>query len=440
MRIKRHIRSTWPCAIACLGIVAGVPAATTFAQQRDTTAQRDAVTDRQFTPRLEKANRLIGLKVHNRQGDAIGSIEDIVLDQGQRRVSYAVLAFGGFLGIGQKLFAIPWSALEITNPVGDNDLKIVTDITEQRLEGAPGFDRNNWPDMGDPQWARNVNEFHRRSDRDRADADRTDRTARDDRRQFWVRRLTKVIGTNVKNRSAENLGEIEDIVVDTREGALAYAIVSTGGLLDIRGKQIAVPWDALESQPVLGTFLIDADKDTLESLAFDRNQYPDLADRQYSDRLHERFQSRPYWDFSRLLPGSEENVDSYAAWRAESEYNRQYDPANTVTVRGTVESVGTFSPESGAADGLRLTIKTDSGDSIIVHGGPERFAEQRDVRFHYGDKVEVTGVKADTWRGDVIIAGKITNGDKTIRLRDDQGKPRWNTDQLTSVSDQDTRR
>jgi hypothetical protein len=74
------------------------------------------------------------------------------------RVAYAVLAFGGFLGIGNKLFAIPWEMLAV-----DEDRQcLLLDIDKQMLANAPGFDKDHWPDMSDPSWGMQVYTYYGR--------------------------------------------------------------------------------------------------------------------------------------------------------------------------------------------------------------------------------------------------------------------------------------
>ena len=68
------------------------------------------------------------------------------------RVACAVMSFGSFLGMGDKLFAVPWSALQL-----DEDEKcFVLDIDRSVLERAPGFNKNRWPDIRDPSWGTQV--------------------------------------------------------------------------------------------------------------------------------------------------------------------------------------------------------------------------------------------------------------------------------------------
>lgn len=84
--------------------------------------------------------------------EKVGSIKEIMIDVPSGRISYAVLAVGGFLGIGERLFAIPGEALNL-----DEDKRcVILDVDKERLENALGFDKDNWPDMVDPSWADGV--------------------------------------------------------------------------------------------------------------------------------------------------------------------------------------------------------------------------------------------------------------------------------------------
>ena len=98
--------------------------------------------------RVLSASTLAGDRVRNSGGEDLGKVHEIMIDIPSGTVAYAVLAFGGFLGMGDKLFALPWSALTL-----DEDEKcFVLDIDKRKLESAPGFDKDNWPDMADHTW------------------------------------------------------------------------------------------------------------------------------------------------------------------------------------------------------------------------------------------------------------------------------------------------
>ena len=107
-------------------------------------------------PALMGADTLIGDKVVNGQGDKLGDIKEIMLDMRTGHVAYAVLAFGGFLGLGEKLFAVPWQALQLDTV----DKCFVLNVDKDRLKTAPGFDPDNWPDMSDLRWVGAVHSFY----------------------------------------------------------------------------------------------------------------------------------------------------------------------------------------------------------------------------------------------------------------------------------------
>ena len=80
----------------------------------------------------------------------------IMLDVERGRIAYAVLSVGGFLGLGDKLFAVPWSALKL-----DTDRScFVLNVDKERLENAPGFDKDRWPSMADEQWATEIHSYY----------------------------------------------------------------------------------------------------------------------------------------------------------------------------------------------------------------------------------------------------------------------------------------
>ena len=94
--------------------------------------------------------------VKNPSDEDLGKIEDIMLDERTGSVAYAVLSFGGFLGMGDKLFAIPWEELRLDQ----EGSRFILNVSEDALKDAPGFDKNDWPDFGDPQWRNEVHSYY----------------------------------------------------------------------------------------------------------------------------------------------------------------------------------------------------------------------------------------------------------------------------------------
>jgi len=110
-------------------------------------------------PEVMAASSLDGTKVYSSDNEHVGEIKEIMIDVQGGRVAYAVLTTGGFLGIGDTLHAIPWSAL-----VMDTDAKCFRlGLTAERIKDAPGFNKDSWPRMADPQWAADLYSYYERT-------------------------------------------------------------------------------------------------------------------------------------------------------------------------------------------------------------------------------------------------------------------------------------
>ncbi len=114
---------------------------------------------------------------------------------------------------------------------------------------------------------------------------------------------------------------------------------------------------------------------------------------------------------------------SAVAWAqnaSPSRGGRNYNPANEVTVTGTVEGVSQVAHQSGRGMGTHLNLKTESG-VIEIHVGPTRYLDSQKFSVVKGDKITVTGSKLEG----AIIAREIEKGDRVLTLRDKQGVPQW---------------
>jgi sporulation protein YlmC with PRC-barrel domain len=105
---------------------------------------------------LLSTGSLTDTDVINPTGQQLGNLKEIMLDVNTGQVAYAVLSFGGLLGMGDKLFAIPWQALHV-----DQDReKIVLNVKKEVLENAPGFDKDNWPQSDNAAWLGDVYRYY----------------------------------------------------------------------------------------------------------------------------------------------------------------------------------------------------------------------------------------------------------------------------------------
>jgi hypothetical protein len=108
-----------------------------------------------FSNSPQKATHIIGTGVVTGKGESLGTIKDMVVDQKTGKVTYCVVSFGGFLGLRNKLFAIPFSAFAYDL----SEDEYVLDVSKERMQANPGFDARHWPFFADEQWGGQINSF-----------------------------------------------------------------------------------------------------------------------------------------------------------------------------------------------------------------------------------------------------------------------------------------
>ena len=100
-----------------------------------------------------RGHQIVGLAVKNSQDKDLGKVEDIVVDMSTGQVRYVAIAFGGFLGVGDKLFAVPFQALKVVHDPGKDKTHFLLNVDKKTLENAKGFDKSDWPDFANPRFA-----------------------------------------------------------------------------------------------------------------------------------------------------------------------------------------------------------------------------------------------------------------------------------------------
>lgn len=101
---------------------------------------------------LLSAESIMADSVKNAEGKDLGNIKELMVNPENGKIDYAVLSFGGFLGMGDKYFAIPWDAIEVNR----DDKTMRLDVPKDRLEKMEGFDKDNWPDFANPQFEESI--------------------------------------------------------------------------------------------------------------------------------------------------------------------------------------------------------------------------------------------------------------------------------------------
>jgi len=237
--------------------------------------------------RILKASDCMGMPVVNQNGEKLGEIQDLAIDTDQERVAYAVLSFGGFLGMGDKWFAIPATAL--TLPANREHFVLAMD--KDRLKNAPGFAADRWPQMGDSTWESGIHKFY-------------------DQQPYWmnagegstptninrIQKASDIIGRSVQNNQREDLGEVKDLVIDPDQYRVSYVVVTFGGFLGFGDKLFAVPTGVLQMPGTGGYAVLTVDKDRLaHAEGFDKNNWPNLADPTVASGIYEFYGEKPYW-------------------------------------------------------------------------------------------------------------------------------------------------
>jgi sporulation protein YlmC with PRC-barrel domain len=145
--------------VTLLAIVMSFPSGGAFAQVRNASIKKSIVRSMPESEHINafRVDKIIGSGVINLEGKRIGTISDLVIDIDTGNIEYAALEFGGFMGFGDKLFAVPWQSLTAVPAEGI----FIIDQSETKLEKAPGFDKNNWPDVNDKSWGAGIYEFYR---------------------------------------------------------------------------------------------------------------------------------------------------------------------------------------------------------------------------------------------------------------------------------------
>jgi len=113
-------------------------------------------TKRRSAENIRKVSDLTGIEIRDRQGEeAIGELAEIVFESATGKIRYGALSFGGFLGFGEKLFAVPWESIAFTRPTGQEEvqyLTLVVEVSEESLREAEGFPEDKWPATADERF------------------------------------------------------------------------------------------------------------------------------------------------------------------------------------------------------------------------------------------------------------------------------------------------
>jgi len=138
------------------------------------TSQATSKLDARTTGVSVRASKLMGMKIQNSRKESVGQIKDLVIDPATTRVQYVAVTYGGFLGLGDKLFAVPMAAIKVqTDPDNVDRVVLVLDVTKEQMNGDQGFDEQHWPNFSDSKFTGDLfrrygveDRWHHESNRD----------------------------------------------------------------------------------------------------------------------------------------------------------------------------------------------------------------------------------------------------------------------------------
>lgn len=267
---------------AALASALALPLATTsFAQNNDSSgASASSTRSAQVKESRNdmRASELMGKNVKNQQGEDLGKVEDVLVNTNSGRVQYTVLSFGGFMGMGDKLFAFPLDAFDRSQQRDH----LVLNVSKERLEKAEGFDKDKWPN-----YRADGKAFD--SARKNFGSETKTQGSADDHRHLV--RLSELVGQDVNDRQGSGLGEIEDVVVDMGRGRISYVVLDFDAQGASNGRLIPVPLTALAAPEKSGDdMVLNIDRDRLDQKrGIERNNWPNLNDQGFQRNMDSYF-------------------------------------------------------------------------------------------------------------------------------------------------------
>jgi len=224
---------------------------------------------------LYKMQEVLGQAVTTPQGKEVGDVANVVIDAATGDLLYMVVRSGGVLGVGSTLRILPWGVVQGTAERKAFQLQ----IEEERFTNAPRFDQDDWPNMLDRHWVDAIHVYYGKPPRlgKHLPPETNEPVAQGPRPVLMAASL---LGSQVISPRGQRLGTIEDIVIESTAGQVAYVVLAMGGLSQRQAKWLALPWQELQQSKGLGTFVLTVDDKVLEETpGFDRARWPTQAQR-----------------------------------------------------------------------------------------------------------------------------------------------------------------
>lgn len=376
-----------------------------------------------------KASHLIGCPLTNSKNETLGEIQDIVLDGQKLRIAYAVVASGGFLGMGEKYLALPWQLIEVRQRGSANKPHLTLGLDLETVKAAPGFDKDSWPDMASSTWAAKVDAYYASgTEHARAiaakDPTGSAKSAVDQAptsKGFVHRRLSKLIGMSVVDVQHQPMASVEDLIVDTNLAKVDAALLSFGGTLGMGEACALVPSEALSLDVEKGVFVFVGSSARLAALTLPAGKLPALNSEEWLTSARDLCAKAS----KDVVVTDGDVIVADASGVKPAQFADSFDSSKVEAVEGTITTIGTVRIGDRQEERLQLRVSTTEGREIIVYAAPASYEAQAALELRSGTYLEVTGSPVRYGTQTVLVAGSIKVKGKTVKLRDDQGRVTW---------------
>ena len=231
------------------------------------------------TPKIIRASTVVGSKVFDQKGNKIGDIKDVLFDEDGGGCPFGVLDLGGYLGIGDKLSAVPWQHIKQSDQASPG---YVLDADKAKLVGGMNFDDGSYPKT-DSAWLEKADAYYGM----KAPGDKK------------LVRASKAMNAELYDEKGDKIGTISDLLINPNTGVVGYAIANVGDSVGKKGQMTTIPWKLIRQSPQATTgYVVNVSKAKLESAAFfsSENQ-PDYNDESWNNKAADYWgQARNWWD------------------------------------------------------------------------------------------------------------------------------------------------
>jgi sporulation protein YlmC with PRC-barrel domain len=226
-----------PIAVSSLAQTSGSQGAKTGQSQQQSQAQQGAQPQQgqqgnqgQQAKQIRdmRASEIIGANVQSAKGQNLGDVQDLIVNVDDGKVNYAIVAFGGVLGFGEKLFAYPMDRFQASS---DGKELVLRNVNEEQMKNAPGFDKSSWPTFGSGGYRGEVQKHFGQT----AQAGGN------------LVRMSEVLGNKVVDRIGNGVGQVEDVVVSVTDGKVRYVALEPANDLNMGDRMVMLPMNAIRA-------------------------------------------------------------------------------------------------------------------------------------------------------------------------------------------------